>query len=185
MIPIEEAEKILNRVAFRTGTEEVPLMESLGRILGQDVVSGIYMPPFNKSAMDGYAISSQDDSAKFEVVEVIAAGSVPVKKINKGQCAKIMTGAMVPEGADRVVKIEITSETDGFMRITGEDENLNVCLMGEDVKPGDVILKAGHLIRPPELGVIASMGLDSVIVNKKAKVGIVTTGSEIVTPGRA
>ena len=184
MIPIEEAEEILNKIACRPGTEEVPLIESLGRVLGRDIVSRVSMPPFNKSAMDGYAIRSDDDSRRFKIVEIIAAGLVPEKMINKGDCAKIMTGAMLPSGADRVIKIEVTQEKDGYMTITGEDKRVNICYLGEDVKPGDVILRAGHLIRPAEVGIIASMGLDRVTVYKRALVGVVTTGSEIKEPGR-
>lgn len=184
MILIEEAEEILNRITCRPETEEVPLMDSLGRVLGQDIVSRISMPPFNKSAMDGYAVRSDDDSRTFKIVEVIAAGSVPVKTINKGECAKIMTGAMLPPGADRVIKVEVTEEKDGQMTITGEDKRINICYLGEDVKPGYIILKAGHLIRPPEVGIIASMGLKNVTVYKRPLVGIVTTGSEIKEPGQ-
>jgi len=184
MIAIEEAEEILNRITCRPETEEVPLIDSLGRVLGQDIVSRISMPPFDKSAMDGYALRSDDDSRTFKIVEIIAAGSVPVKTINKGECAKIMTGAMVPPGADRVIKVEVTEEKDGMMTITGKDKRENICYLGEDVKPGDMILNAGHLIRPPEVGIIASMGLNSVTVNKRPTVGIVTTGSEIKEPGR-
>lgn len=187
MIPIEEAEKILDKIlnkrTYRPGTEEVSLMDSLGRVLGQDIVSKINMPPFDKSAMDGYAVISGDGSGAFEIVETIAAGDVPKKTIGKGQCAKIMTGAMLPPGADRVVKVEVTEEKDGYMTITGEDDNVNISYLGEDVKPGDTVLTAGHLIRPQEVGIIASMGFGSVYVAKKPLVGIVTTGSEIVPPG--
>jgi molybdopterin molybdotransferase len=184
MIPIEEAEEILNKITFRPKTEEVSLVDSLGRVLGQDIVSRISMPPFNKSAMDGYAIRSDDDSRTFKIVEIIAAGSVPEKTINKGECAKIMTGAMVPPGADRVIKVEVTEEKDGYMTIPGEDKRVNICYLGEDVRPGDIILKAGHLIRPPEVGIIASMGLNRVTIYKRPTVGIITTGSEIKEPGR-
>jgi len=184
MIPIEEAEKILNNITCRPETEEVPLMDSLGRVLAQDIVSGMSMPPFNKSAMDGYALSSSDSSKKFKIVEVIAAGSVPSRKINKGECAKIMTGAMVPQGADQVIKIEVTEEKDGYMIVTDEDKNVNICYLGEDVKPGDMVLKSGCVIRPPEVGIIASMGLDRLKVYKKTIVGIITTGSEIKEPGQ-
>ena len=184
MITIEEAEMILDKIKYRPETEEVPLMDSLGRVLGQDIVSRISMPPFDKSAMDGYAIRWDDDSKTFKIVEVIAAGSVPAKTINKGECAKIMTGAMLPPGADRVIKVEVTEEKNGMMTITGEDNRENICYLGEDVKPGDIILKTGHLIRPPELGIIASMGLNSVTVNKRPTLGIVTTGSEIKEPGQ-
>jgi molybdopterin molybdotransferase len=184
MIPVEEAEKILNKITYRPETEEVVLMDSLGRVLGQNIVSVINMPPFDKSAMDGYAVVSNDDSKRFEIVDVIAAGKVPQKAVEKGQCSKIMTGAMLPPGADRVIKKEVTEEKDGCMVLTGDDGNLNICYLGEDVRPGDVVLKKGHLIRPPEVGVIASMGLSSFQVYKKPRVGIITTGSEIMSPGQ-
>ncbi len=187
MIPIEEAEKIINKITQRPNApccEEVSLLNSLGRVLGQDIVSTISMPPFDKSAMDGYAVALNDNSTKFRMVEVIAAGDVPQKPIDKGQCAKIMTGAMLPPGAGKVIKREVTEEKDGFMFLTGEDKNINICYLGEDVKPGDVVLKAGRLIRPPEVGVIASMGLNSIRVYEKPRVGIITTGSEIVAPGQ-
>ncbi len=184
MISIEQAEQILDKQTFRPEVEEVPLMESMGRVLGRDVVSSIHMPPFDKSAMDGYAIISTDHSPRYQVIETIAAGSVPQKTVQKGQCAKIMTGAMLPPGADRVVKVEVTQEKDGCMSLTGEDPNLNICYLGEDIKPGAMVLDRGHLIRPPEVGIIASMGMDRVPVYKKPLVGIVTTGDEIVAPGQ-
>ena len=117
MIEIEEAEKIINGIALNPETETVMLPDSLGRILAQDVVASISMPPFDKSAMDGYAYIAEDDSAQYKVVEIIAAGSVPKHTIKKGQCAKIMTGAMLPPGADAVVKVEVTQEENGLMRI--------------------------------------------------------------------
>lgn len=183
MIPIEEAEKILNSITSRPESEEIPLLDALGRVLAQDVVSRLNMPPFNKSAMDGFAICSGDRSEKFKIVEVIAAGSVPRKKIEKGRCAKIMTGGMVPEGAGRVVKVEVTEEKDGYMYLIGEDKNINICYLGEDIKAGDLVLESGHLVRPGEVGIIASMGLDRIKVYKKPMVGIITTGSEIREPG--
>jgi molybdopterin molybdotransferase len=184
MIPIEEAEKILDRVTYSPETENVTLMDSLGRVLAQDIVSTINMPPFDKSAMDGYAVASSDNSKRFEIVEIIAAGDVPRKTVGKGQCAKIMTGAMLPAGADKVIMKEITQEKDRYMMLTGDDPRRNVCYLGEDIKPGDVVLKSGHLIRPPEVGIIASMGMDTFKVYKKARVAVVTTGSEIVPPGQ-
>lgn len=184
MITIEEAKKIINKIQCTPGTETVPLTESLGRVLGKDIISFIDMPPFNKSAMDGYALKSGDDSPRYEIVEVIAAGAVPVKTLHPGQCAKIMTGAMVPESADRVVKVEVTTEQDGFMTLTDVDPNINICYRGEDVKSGSTILKRGHFIRAQEVGVIASMGFASVSVYKRPKVGIIATGSEIKEPGQ-
>jgi molybdopterin molybdotransferase len=183
MIAIEDAKKILNEVTVNPGAEQVPLMDSLNRILAQDIVSGIEMPPFNKSAMDGYALSSEDHSEKYKVVEIIAAGAIPAKALKKGECAKIMTGAMLPVGADRVIKREVVTEQDGYMHIEAEESIRNICYRGEDLKTGDLVLKSGTLIRPQEVAVIASIGAASVPVYKKPLVGILTTGSEIVEPG--
>jgi molybdopterin molybdotransferase len=183
LILIKEAEKILNRITCQTEAEEIPLPDSLGRVLARDIVSRISMPPFDKSAMDGYALRRDDDSRHFKIVEIIAAGSTPSKALSRGECAKIMTGAMLPPGADRVIKKEVTAEKNGHMFIEDEDPNINICFRGEDLKPGDTVLKAGHLIRPQEVGIIASMGIKRVPVFKQAVVGILTTGSEIKEPG--
>ncbi|MCK4761496.1 MAG: molybdopterin molybdotransferase MoeA [Candidatus Aminicenantes bacterium] len=183
MIQVEDAEKILNKIEIKPAIEEVPLLEALGRVLAGDVVSKIDMPPFDKSAMDGFAFSSSDKSPAYKIVETIAAGDIPQKELKKGECAKIMTGAMLPKGADRVIKREITAEEDGFMTILEEEKTLNVCHKGEDVKTGDLILSSGALIRPQETAIIASMGRAAVPVYKKPLVGILTTGSEIVEPG--
>jgi len=183
MILVEEAIKILRKVPAKPEIEEVSISLALNRILGQDIVSKIDMPPFNKSAMDGYAFHSSDSSDEFQIVEVISAGIVPTKKIQKGQCVKIMTGGIVPSGANRVIKKEVTVEEEGFMRIVGEDKNFNICYQGEDVKIGDVVMKKGVIIRPQEIGVIASMGMASLKVYKRPEVGIIATGSELVEPG--
>lgn len=184
MIPVEEAEMILKGVKSQPVIENVGLTDALGRVLAVDVVSTIYMPPFNKSAMDGYALAHDDMSAGYEVIETIAAGNVPQKKVGKGQCAKIMTGAMLPEGADQVIRVEVTEENNGVMKITGSDRNSNICYRGEDIKPGDRVLTAGHLLRPQEIGIMASLGLNCIDVFKHPVVGIITTGSEIIEPGQ-
>jgi len=183
MISVDEAHKIINKTLTRPKIETVSVEKSLGRILAQDIVSGLNMPPFDKSAMDGFAIFSKDKSGKFSIVEVIPAGTIPRKKINRGECAKIMTGAMLPEGTDRVVKKEITEVKNGFLFVVDDDEEVNVCVKGEDVREGDKLLHSGDKIRSAEIGIMASMGINSVKVYKKPLVGILTTGSEIVEPG--
>lgn len=185
MIQVEEAQNILEKIKVYPSVETVPVGKVLNRILGQDIVSKINMPPFDKSAMDGYAFNSGDTSEKYLVVEVIPAGTVPEKILKKGQCSKIMTGGMVPQGADRVIKRELTEEKDGFMSITGADLNQNICFQGEDIGVGDLVLRKGVLIRAPEIGIIASMGLSAVKVFTRPLVGIIATGSEILEPGRS
>lgn len=184
MIRVEDAEQILNGISVEPGIEEVPIMESLNRVLAKDIVSSIEMPPFDKSAMDGYAFSSKDDSSRFKIVETIAAGDTASIPIKKGECAKIMTGAMLPAGADRVIRREITQEQDGYMQILEQEAAANICYRGEDLRIGDVVLKAGVLLRAQHLGMIASLGLDILPVYRKPRVGVLTTGSEVVEPGK-
>ncbi|NOR52819.1 MAG: hypothetical protein GQ536_01855 [Candidatus Aminicenantes bacterium] len=184
MISIKEAEKILASIPVRPALEAESIHGTLNRILGQDIRSEIDMPPFNKSAMDGYALNADDKSDRFRILEVIPAGVIPLQKIGAGQCAKIMTGGVVPEGANRVVKREVTIEEEGYMRIVGEDPTMNICFRGEDVRTGDVLLRKGTRIGPSEIGVVASMGLSRVLVYKRPVVGILVTGSELVAPGK-
>ncbi len=184
MIQIEEAEKILNNVKPHKLTEKIKIKDSLHRVLAQDIVSKIDMPPYNKSAMDGYAIFSGDNSERFKVIEIIPAGTVPKKEIKKGECSKIMTGAIVPKGADKVVIKETTIEKDGFIKITEDDDLVNICYAGEDIKCGDNVLECGAKIRASEVGIIASFGIDMIDVYKNPDIGILTTGSEIIEPGK-
>jgi len=184
MIPVEEATKILEGIRTFPEAEEIPLENALNRILAQDVLSAIDMPPFPKSAMDGYALRADDNSERFRIVEVIPAGYVPRRAIGPGQCAKIMTGGMLPQGADRVVKKEVTSEADGYMTIIGQDNIQNICFQGEDISVGDLVLTKGSRLRPQEIAVAASMGLAKIKVFRQPEVGIMATGSEIIQPGR-
>ncbi len=183
MIPVSEAEAVIGSHGKQMETEELPLLESIGRILGEDIYSRIEMPPFNKSAMDGYAVVSGDTSEKFEILETIPAGKFPEKNIGWGQCSRIMTGAPLPDGADRVIKVEVTEEREGFMYVTGEDNAGNVCVQGEDIKIGDKILDKGKILNAAGIGAVASLGYNRINVYKKVRAGIITTGSEIKDPG--
>ncbi len=184
MIPLQEAFDILQGNVPPAIVEEAAVREALGRVLAEDIDSTIAMPPFDKSAMDGFAVRADDQSERFEIVETIAAGGMPRKEILPGQCARIMTGAMLPKGADKVVIVEVTEERDGFMTVTKKESLLNICYQGEDIKVGERALDAGMLLRPAELGVLASMGRETVKVYRRPVIGILTTGSEIVEPGR-
>lgn len=183
MISIKDARVIMDGHKFQPEVEFVKIFDSIGRILAEDVYSKIDMPPFDKSAMDGYAIYSTDDSEKFKVIEVIAAGSFPKDEIKRGECSKIMTGAAVPKGADMVLKVELTEERGGYMYPKGREGVKNICYLGEDIKKGELVLSKGIKVNASSIGVIASMGIDKVSVYKRAKIGLVTTGTEIVEPG--
>jgi len=183
MISFEEAYNIVMCNVFETGTETIPFISSCGRILAEDIKSDINMPPFNRSAVDGYACHSEDLYNALEVVEVIPAGKEPLQKAGKNQCSKIMTGAIVPEGCDQVFMIEDSEDAgNGRVRFTGKDSKTNFSLKGEDVKAGDVVLRKGKYIRPQDIALMASVGHTLVNVRKKPLIGIVSTGDELVDP---
>ncbi|GAG35861.1 unnamed protein product, partial [marine sediment metagenome] len=122
MVSYEEAFRTVMQAAIRLGDERVAMDAARGRVLAADVVSDVDMPPFNKAAMDGYACRREDLGNELTIVETVAAGSVPGKSIGPNQCAKIMTGAVVPEGADCVVMVEYTENpSETTMRFTGDD----------------------------------------------------------------
>ena len=190
MITLNEAlEKIIENTDVLDPVE-LDLAESLGQVLAEDVQSDIDMPPFDKSAMDGYAVRAEDVQnvpAKLEIIEEIPAGTVPKKKLAPGQCAAIMTGAMIPEGADTVVMIEDTrkdSETGLAIIDKTVPNGKNICCKGEDVKKGQTVVFAGQKLMPQHIGVLASVGKVRVKVVRAPKFRIFTTGAEIVEAGQ-
>lgn len=182
MLPFEEAIDLIMGTVRYLGDEDVPLGEADGRVLAADIRSDIDMPPFDKSAMDGFACRRADLDGPLTVVETIPAGSLPGRPIEKGECARIMTGAAVPEGADVVVRIEDTEESGGVVRVTGEAGKSNICLLGEDIRKGDRVLERGASIDPARIAVLASVGADPVRVARRPVVGISVTGDELVEP---
>jgi len=200
LISVEVAlDKILGNIQ-ELESEVVPLLNSLGQVLAEDVYSGINVPPADNSALDGYALRSSDienaspkNPVKLKVIDLIAAGKLPNKIINSGTAARIMTGAPMPEGADTVVGFEDTNEEELKLSVTGisdiisvyakEEFGENVRKAGESIKNGDLILSKGTIIRPSEIGVLASMGLSSIKVTRRPVVAILATGDELITPG--
>jgi molybdopterin molybdotransferase len=183
MISVEEAFKIVMSNVQVTGTETVPFMDSIGQILSEDVFSDIDMPPFNRSAVDGYACHRNDLDSELEVIEVIAAGKEAEKPVGINQCSKIMTGAMVPESCNYVFMVEDSEIlSSGKVRYTGSGSKSNISEKGEDVKKGDIVLHKGKLIKPQDIAVLASVGYTLVNVRKKPRVGIISTGDELVEP---
>lgn len=185
MIQLDEALKNALVKAFVLGTEKVDYLFSLNRILAKDIISDIDMPPFNKSAMDGYACRREDFEDELIVVETIRAGIVPVKKIKKGQCASIMTGAIIPEGADCVLMVEyVEKRAENRIIFTGNNSKDNICFKGEDVKKGQLVLKKGELIKAQHIAVMASVGCVNPLVFLRPKIGIIATGTELVEPAK-
>jgi len=184
MIKFEQAFSIVqNSTNSTVDMERVDFIDSLGRILGEDVFSDINMPPFDKSAMDGFACRKEDLQKDLEIIEVLPAGKVPVKKVGPGQCTKIMTGAIIPEGADTVIMVEHTEQTDNNkIRFTKESTNTNICFLAEDIRKNDLVLEKGIVIKPQHIAVMASVGYTNVLVYRKLRIAIVSTGDELVEP---
>ena len=183
MHTFDDALGIVMAQARLLGSERVDLGDAQGRILAEDVVSDIDMPPFDKSAMDGYACRREDLAGDLSVLETIAAGTVPQHRVGVGECSKIMTGAIVPEGADCVVQVELTEETGpGAVRITGESTRDNICRRAEDIRHGDMILPRGAKILPAHIGMLATVGCARPLVARQPAVGVLATGDELVEP---
>ncbi|MGB2754530.1 MAG: gephyrin-like molybdotransferase Glp, partial [Phycisphaerae bacterium] len=164
---------------------EVPLPEADGAVLAEPVASDSDLPPFDKSAMDGYAVRSADLArlpVDLAIVESLPAGTAPTRPIQGGTCAKIMTGAPVPAGADCVVKVEDTEALpDERVRILRTDPGRNICARGEDVRKGETVLEVGRVLRPPEIGLLASVGRERVRTVRRPAVAVLATGDELVS----
>ena len=194
---IDEATARILTAIHRLPSENVPLIEAFGRVLAEDVSAPVSLPPFANSSMDGYAVhagdvtnATQDSPAQLRVTMDIPAGAAHTRTLQPGEAARIMTGAPMPDGANAVVPVE---QTDQNWR-TGTDESLaeRVAILspvragdyvrpiGEDVKAGQIILNAGTLLRPAELGALAGVGVAQVPVVRQPRIAIVSTGDELV-----
>lgn len=183
MITFDEAFEIVMNSCIETGTEKISFRDSLDRVLAVDVKSDIDMPPFNRSAVDGFACDKIDLGSELEVVEVIRAGNLPRRKVRKNQCSKIMTGAIVPERCDIVFMVEDSKVlSSGRVVYTGSESKPNMSVKGEDVKKGEIVLHRGKLIKPQDIAIFASVGYTDVVVKRKPLVGVISTGDELVEP---
>ena len=166
-------------------------MQARGRSLAESVHAARDVPPFRNSAMDGYAVRSADvaaadgtKSVELRVLETIAAGDVPSRRVEAGCATKIMTGALMPEGADSVVRVEDTSESNGTVTIQrGVADGANVRHPGEDMRTGDEVLLNGRILEPADIGLLASLGNATVLVRRRPEVAILATGDELVELG--
>jgi molybdopterin molybdotransferase len=172
----------IEALSFTPRVEEVTLLQALGRVLAQEVAARVDSPPFAKAAMDGYGVSSADPSPRFRLVETVAAGQVPRAPLRPGECCKIMTGAMLPEGADKVLRVEFTQEEEGWVTLRQPEPYANVIHKGENLRAGDGLLGPRRLA-PQDIGVLASQGIGEVRVAVPPRVGIITTGSELRDAG--
>jgi molybdopterin molybdotransferase len=192
MISIEEAgRKILERVEV-LDRETVPLGEALGRTLAAPIAAADPIPPFDNSAMDGYAVraretagATEENPVRLAEIGSIAAGEVPSALVGPGQSMRIMTGAPMPEGADAVVMVEVTSPGgEGQVLISQPVEpRENVRYIGEDVVAGEEIFAAGSIVDPSVMGLAAAVGRAGLEVYRRPRVAIISTGDELTEPG--
>ena len=167
-------------------TEQVPLSEAGGRILAEDFTASADFPPFPASTMDGYAVIADDGSPWRDVIGVQAAGRLIDAEVTPGTAIKIMTGAPLPKGANAVVKVENTETADDAVIIHQEFVELgeSVRQIGSDVKAGQLLVRAGAMLGPAEVGMLAAYGGDPVTVRRKPRVSIVSTGDELLEPSQ-
>ncbi|MFH1160273.1 MAG: gephyrin-like molybdotransferase Glp, partial [bacterium] len=193
-IPLEEALEIVLKAAAHPVTEQVSIQNSLGRVLATNLTSDIDMPPFDKSTVDGFACRMADIMAvgaihelpqPLMIMDTIPAGKIPEHPIGPRQCARIMTGAIVPEGADAVIMVEDSEETgDSRVILHLRDGVSNIRRCGEDVKKGEVVLVSGTLLKPAHIAVLASIGAINIPVYRRPRVAVISTGDELVEPSQ-
>jgi len=195
LLSLDEAKKRIERALSPkpVGVEEVPLLKAVGRVLAEDVVSPIDVPPFHRAIVDGYAVKAEDTfgteedrPAALKLMGRVDVGKVSSLTVEKGGAVEIVTGAPLPCGADAVVMVENTTEKGGKifvykLVVKGE----NIMRMGSDIRKGETVLKRGTVLSSRELGVLAALGFTAVKVFKRPKVAIISTGAEIVEPGNS
>jgi len=189
-LPVAKANEVIRSfVRPVAGIEKLAVRAALGRVLAKDIVSPIDVPSHDNSAMDGYALRGADlprtEATAFTEIGAAFAGKEFAGKVGPGQCVRLMTGAVMPEGTDTVVIQEAVTAYGGRITIPpGQEPGQNRRLAGEDLQRGKSALRAGTLLRPAELGLIASLGIGEVSVRRKLKVAFFSTGDELVSVGK-
>ncbi len=189
-IKVKEFKKLLESIPkIEIKKEVIHLEEAYNRVLFRDIISPIDVPHFRKSRMDGYAVitedtflAEEDNLIEFELIETIPAGENPKKKISKGQCSYVATGAAIPENADGVVMVEFTEKIEEEILISKAiTPGTHVIEIGHDIQKEQIIVRKDRLIDLATLGILASCGIREVLVYKKLKVGLISTGNELVS----
>jgi len=189
--PADALQTLLARLPKRDAIEAIATRDALDRVLAQDLCSPADLPSFRRSTMDGFAVRAADTfgateglPAYLDLVDEVFMGQAPTRALGSGECARIATGGMLPDGADAVVMVEQTQDVDPTtieaVRAVAPGEN--VVQVGEDVCTGDPILPRGHVLRPQDLGGLVAMGITTVPVTGRLRVAIVSGGDELVDP---
>jgi len=188
LTPLSEAQKVVLEATPVLGLEKIPILDALGRVLGEDIVAERDNPPWDNSAMDGFAVRWEDIRQEhaiqkpitLSIIEDVPAGKMPSKTVESGQAIRIMTGAPIPKGADTVLKVEDTEHTLESVRVfKPEPKGSNIRPQGEDVRKGECIIAKGTQIRPGEAGMLAILAKSFVFVYQRPRVAILSTGDEL------
>lgn len=192
MLEIEEAVALLNRCSqCIEETEQIPLLDGVGRKSAEDVIAPMNQPPFSRSPLDGYAIKAEDSEGAsaaspvvLEVIGEICAGQVFEGVVMRGQAVRIMTGAPMPDGTDTVIRQELTDYGEQQVKIYEVQKSYgNYCVLGEDYHKGDVLIKKGSILDSASIGVMAGAGLSEAKVFRTVRIGLISTGDEVLLPG--
>ena len=187
---IEYAKSIVKGVIESYENEEVNLFNSINRILAEDIISNVDVPPFDRSKMDGYAVKSEDtydaeedNPITLKIVDSVKAGEFSDVEIKNGECIEIATGAPIPKGANAVVMVEYTEKENGMVKIykpVSPHENIQYC--GSDIMAGELILRKNTILSPRDIGALSAIGRDKIKVKKKINIGLISTGNELINP---
>lgn len=192
MITLDEAQNIINQYIPELEKEEKNLMDAHEYVLAKDVYAKVNQPPFDRSPLDGYALkandtlgATRDNPTKLKVIGEVCAGGYIDKEVKSGEAIRIMTGAPIPKGADCIIRQEDTDEGEEIVNIYKKLNSYdNYCYAGEDIKKDSLVIREGTFLDHIKIGVLGSIGVDKVTVYKKLKVGIMTTGDELVSVGQ-
>jgi molybdopterin molybdotransferase len=187
MLELQDAVTMVTDLAFdrRVGVERVDLLDAFHRVLAEDIASDIDLPPFHQSTRDGFACRRADLCNDLNVVETVAAGTLPRKALEPNECARIMTGAAIPQGADCVVMFEhVECLEKARIRCLSIRPADNICPQGTHATARQTLLRAGELIEAPHIAVLAGAGCVRPLVSRRPTVGVIATGSELVEPDR-
>ncbi len=184
LLPIPDAIDLIFKNLSSLKVEKIKVEDALHRVIAEDIVSEIEMPPFDKSAVDGYAVKIKDTPGNLKVAYTVQAGDLPDTPLEDGEAVLVMTGAPIPKGTEAVVMREHTEEKGDSVEIPKKAKlGDNIAYKGEDIKKGETIIKKGTYITFAIISLLATLGIRYVSVKKLPSVSIMVTGSELVEPG--
>ena len=184
MIELEKAFEMVRENCFEMETEHLEVEKITGRVCMEDLFSKIDMPPFDKSAMDGFAFKHTEGDGRYRKIGTLQAGGFSSIELGEDECASIMTGAPLPAGADTVIMIEATEqEGDDIHFRKTPPRGSNICYKGEDIKKGELIFEKGRMIKSSDIALITASGYSKVKVSKIPGISVLNTGTEIIEPG--